>query len=224
MDKTENPIVIYGIGAVGQDVWRELEFGDSGNPVAFSVDKKYLKSSKLHGLPVIPHENISFMYPPEEYRLIIAVGYGDKGKLRIRRYKEAVELGYELANCVSKWAVTWEKHTMGPGSVLCAGSTLCPSSSIGKNVFVAPSCTIPHDTSLSDHAFLSAGVCLSGGVTVGTSAFIGTGAVVRNGVSIGQNAIVGAGAVILEDVEPNSVYMAMPAEKLPMARDQLNME
>lgn len=224
MEDSEKPIVIYGTGASAKDVWRELVCGKSGTPVAFSVDGDHLTDSKLHGLPVIPHENIASIYPPEEFRLIIAVGYVNRGKLRIQRYQEALELGYEMATCISKWAITWENYSIGAGSILCAASSLCPSSTIGENVFVAPRCIIPHDTILSDHAFLSAGVSLSGGINVGSGAFIGTGAVVRNGVSIGRDSIVGAGAVILEDVEPNSVYMATPAEKLPIARQDLNMQ
>ena len=224
MANSEKPIIIYGTGAVGKDVRRELTCGNSGTPVAFSVDGDHITDSKLLGLPVIPHENIYSIYPPEDFRLIIAVGYGDRGKFRIKRYQEAIELGYDLATCVSKWAITWESFRIGAGSILCAASTLCPSSTIGKNVFVAPCCTIPHDTVISDHAFLSAGVSLSGGITVESGAFIGTGAVVRNGVTIGRNSIVGAGAVILENVEPDSVYMAAPAEKLPIARQDLNME
>jgi acetyltransferase-like isoleucine patch superfamily enzyme len=41
------------------------------------------------------------------------------------------------------------------------------------------------------------------------------GATVVTGVNkIGENSTIGAGAVVLKDVEPNSVYVGVPAKKL----------
>lgn len=224
MLESPKPVVIYGTGSTGQEIWREFTHGKDGDVVAFSVDRDYMQERKLHGLPVIPFENIATIYPPDEFRLTIGVGYVDRGRLRVNRYQEALDLGYELASCVSRWAITWEDLHLGAGSTLCANASLCPSSCIGNNVFISPSCTIPHDVKIGDHVFMSVGVVLAGGVTVEEGAFLGAGAVVRNGVTIGRDSIVGAGAVILEDTDPEGVYMGTAADKLQLSRKQLNME
>jgi acetyltransferase-like isoleucine patch superfamily enzyme len=57
-------------------------------------------------------------------------------------------------------------------------------------------------------------------VTIGERAFIGAGVIIRDNVTVGEAAIVGAGANVLYDIEPDSVYAAAHAVRLPMRSDQ----
>ena len=51
-------------------------------------------------------------------------------------------------------------------------------------------------------------------VRIGSHVFVGAGAIVLPGVTIGDRAIVGAGAVVRRDVEPGSMVIGNPAEKV----------
>ena len=54
-------------------------------------------------------------------------------------------------------------------------------------------------------------VALAGGVEVGAGALVGIGARVIPGVAIGEGAVVGAGAVVIDDVEPFTTVVGVPA-------------
>ena len=59
-------------------------------------------------------------------------------------------------------------------------------------------------------------------VRIGSHVFVGAGAIVLPGVTIGDRAIVGAGAVVRRDVEPGSMVIGNPAEKVGTTTDYLN--
>ena len=53
-------------------------------------------------------------------------------------------------------------------------------------------------------------------VTVGNDVWIGHNAIILPGVTIGNGAVVGAGSVVTKDVEPYSVVVGVPAQKIKM--------
>jgi len=56
-----------------------------------------------------------------------------------------------------------------------------------------------------------------GNVTsIGNDVWIGAHAIIRQGVKIGNGAVIGAGSVILNDVEPYSIVVGIPAKKIRM--------
>ncbi|WP_421591069.1 CatB-related O-acetyltransferase [Shinella sp. M27] len=52
-----------------------------------------------------------------------------------------------------------------------------------------------------------------GKVTIGNDVWIGGNVIIRQGVNIGDGAVIGAGAIVLNDVEPYSIVMGLPAKK-----------
>lgn len=60
-----------------------------------------------------------------------------------------------------------------------------------------------------------------GSVTVEPYCFIGLNATIRNKIRIASHCYIGAGAVILQDTKEREVYMARPAELLPISSDDL---
>jgi acetyltransferase-like isoleucine patch superfamily enzyme len=67
---------------------------------------------------------------------------------------------------------------------------------------------------LGDHVILNPGATVTGAVTVGAGAMVGAGAVVRQGATVGEGAVVGAGAVVVDDVEPGTTVVGVPARPL----------
>ena len=214
-------VVLFGTGAVAGDAYLYLSHDSPCEVVAFTKDRAHIKQDTLFGLPVAPFEDVESIYPPDEYKMLIAVGYMRVNRLRAEKYAQAKTMGYELINCVSSKATTWSKLSIGENCLIGPNSIIYPSAKIGNNVGIGPGCIIPHDTVIKDHCFLSAGVVLSGFVTIEPYCFLGTNATIRNDVTIARECVIGAGALILADTEERGVYMGKPADQLPISSDRL---
>jgi sugar O-acyltransferase (sialic acid O-acetyltransferase NeuD family) len=214
-------VVLFGTGSVASDAYVYLTHDSPYEVVAFSVDRVEIEEDTLFDLPVVPFEDIESLYPPDRYKMHIAVGYFRLNKLRAERYHQAKAMGYQLISYVSSKATAWPGSVIGENCFIDAYSIVSPSAKIGNNVLVGTRCTVPHCTTIKDHCYLSGGVGLSGFVTVEPYGYIGTGAIIRNNVTIARECVIGAGAVILEDTEERGVYMGKPADLLPISSDKL---
>lgn len=214
-------VVLFGTGAMASDAYVYLTHDSPYEIAAFAVDQDEIREDRLFDLPVVPFEDIQSLYPPDEYKMHIAVGYFRLNRLRAERYQQAKTMGYELISYVSSKATAWPGCVIGENCFIDAYSVVSPSAKIGNNVLVGTRCTIPHSTTIKDHCYLSGGVGLSGYVTVEPYCYIGTGAIVRNNVTIARECVIGAGALILEDTEEKGVYMGKQAELLPITSDRL---
>ena len=52
------------------------------------------------------------------------------------------------------------------------------------------------------------------GPRIGRAARVGAGAVLRPGITVGEEAFVAAGAVVIDDVDPRTVVMGVPARQV----------
>lgn len=65
---------------------------------------------------------------------------------------------------------------LGPGSVVCASSTITTNIRLGRHAHVNPNASIGHDSTVGDYVTLTPQVALAGHVTIGDRIFVGTGA------------------------------------------------
>jgi sugar O-acyltransferase (sialic acid O-acetyltransferase NeuD family) len=214
-------VVLFGTGAMASDIYVHLTHDSPYEVAAFAVDRDRIKEDTLLDLPVVPFDDVQSIYPPDEYRMLIAVGYTQLNRLRAERYQQAKAMGYRLINYVNSKATVWPGAVIGENCLIGINSIVSAFAKIGNNVIVGSGSLVPHYTVIGDHCFVGAGVTLSGFVTVGPYSFLGTGAVVRNNVTIARECVIGAGALILEDTEERGVYMGKQAGKLPISSDKL---
>ena len=216
-------LVIYGNGAIAEACHLELSEDTRFEVCAFTVDRHCRDSETLMDCPLVDFEQVAKEFPPDEYAMLIAVGYVRVNKLRAERFGRAKELGYTLISYVSPRAITWPGLQLGENTVIAAGAIVNPTAKIGNDVFVGAGCIIPHDVEIDDHCFFSDGVVLAGSVRVGECCYLGPNATVRNKVTLSRETVVGAGAVILTDTAEREVYMAAAAERLPITSDRLTL-
>lgn len=100
---------------------------------------------------------------------------------------------------------------LAPGVMVYPGSVITTNVRIGAHSHVNAGCVVSHDVRIGSTASLSPGVLLNGAVTIEDGVFLGSGAVVLPGRTVGQDAVVGAGAVVVDDVEPGSTVVGVPA-------------
>lgn len=107
-----------------------------------------------------------------------------------------------------------EGASLGPGTVLLAGTVLTTPLRVGAHVLAMPHVLLTHDDEIADGVTFAGRATLAGGVRVGESAYLGQGSMIREGVTIGAEAVIGMGAVVLSDVPAGQVWAGVPAKKL----------
>ena len=202
------PLVIFGTGPYAE-VARVLWEHDGGRKVAaFTVERDFVGASELHGLQVVPFEELAERFPPHTNDLFVAVGARDVNRFRAALCARAKELGYELPSYVSPRATTFPDLTVGENSFVFENNTIQPFVTIGDDVVLWSGNHIGHHSRIGDHCFVTSHVVVSGNVTVGAYSFLGVNATLRDSIEIGEGCVIGASAVVMRSTKPQEVYVA----------------
>lgn len=214
-------VVIFGNTEMAEMAHFYLTHDSGCEVVAFTVDGEYLREETMFGLPVVPFGEVEKLYPPGEYRMLVAAFFGRVNKTRAEKYQEAKDKGYRLVSYLSSRAVTWPGLAIGENCLIFENTVIQPFTEIGNNVVLAPGTVVSHHTRVEDHCYLAPNVVLLGGVKVGPYCFLGANATIREGVSVLRESVVAAGVTITTDTKEKGVYVGKPAELLPKTSDVL---
>jgi len=209
-------VVIFGAEKLAELVRFYLINDAPYEVVAFTINGEFIKEKQFVGLPVIPFEDIDKLYPPDEFKMFIAIGYKKLNTIRADKYNEAKSKGYALISYVSSKAIHWGDTGIGDNCFILENQVIQPSVKIGNDVVLWSGNHFGHDVTIGDHCWISSHVVVSGGVTIGPYTFIGVNATIRDDVTIGRECIIGAGATILNDTKDRAVYIAKPTELYPL--------
>jgi sugar O-acyltransferase (sialic acid O-acetyltransferase NeuD family) len=214
-------VVVFGDGQVAGLAQFFLSHDSPYEPVAFTVDRAFLKSDTLMGLPVVPFEEVLARYPVDEFGMFIAVGYSRLNRFREEKYHQAKDMGYQLISYVSSRATTWPGANIGDNCFIMDNNVIQPFATVGNNVTLWSGCHIGHESVIKDHCFLSAGTIISGNVTVESNCFFGVNSTIRDVITIAHECVIGAGALIMKSTQAKGVYLGPTAQLLPMPSDRL---
>lgn len=214
-------VVLFGNTDYTQVVWWYLENDSEHEVVAFTVNKEYLEEDELCGLPVVPYENVLSLYPPDEYKMFIAVGYAKRNKIRAELYHTARASGYELISYVHSSAINQCDLPIGDNCFIAENVVIVPFASFGNNVVIWTSSTLAHHSRVDDHSFVSHHVAISGHAKVSAYCFVGANSTVRDGITLAKSSLIGAGANILEDTVENGVYKGQQTSQNVYLSDNL---
>jgi sugar O-acyltransferase (sialic acid O-acetyltransferase NeuD family) len=206
-------VVIFGAGKIADEAYFYLSNDSPHEVVAFTVDAEHLSAHEKLGLPVIAFANIARDYPPEEFKMFVAVGYQDLNKFRARKYEECKAKGYELITYVSSRASNFGQAEIGDNCLVLEFAVIQPCSRVGNNVFIWSGNHIGHHSSIGDHCYIAGNVVVSGNTRVEPYCFIGVSATLGHEITIGRESLIGAGSLITKDVAEQSVYITPDTQK-----------
>lgn len=206
-------ILLFGAGKIAEKAYFYLTNDSPHDVVAFTVDGEHLTAKEKLGLPVIPFADAQDRYPPEEFKMLVAVGYQELNKFRAEKYKEAKAKGYELISYVSSRASNVGGVEIGDNCFVLEFAVIQPCARIGSDVFIGSGNQIGHHASVEDHCYLAGNAVVSGTTRIGPYCFIGVGATLGHEISVGAESFIGAGSLITKNVETKSVYITADTPK-----------
>jgi sugar O-acyltransferase (sialic acid O-acetyltransferase NeuD family) len=215
-------VVIFGTGSFAEVVHFYLIHDSRHEVIAFTVHEGHLSDNQFKGLPVVPFESIEQDFPPDSFKMFIAVGYKQLNKVRARIYEEAKRKGYELITYISSKCTYWGE-SIGDNCFIFEDNTIQPFVKIGNDVVMWSGNHIGHHSAIGDHCFISSHVVISGHVQVGPHCFIGVNASTRENIRIGESCIIGAGALIMKSTKDKEVYIGNGTKPDSRNSDEIEM-
>ncbi len=210
-------IILFGAGNVAEVAYHYLKEDSSFEVVAFALDKEYIKENEFLGLPLVPFEDVESIYPPNQFKMFVVIGFDNLNKTRAERCRQAKEKGYELVSYISSKANIASNVKIGENCFIAEFNSIQACSEIGDNVVLMSSNVINHHCKIKDHNWISAGVIIAGCTTIESYCFIGVNASIGNGISIGRETYISSGANITKSREQESVFIAANTPKFKLA-------
>jgi len=138
---------------------------------------------------------------------LITVGHIRSADNRIRLYRRALELGFQLPCLVAPTAHVSRHATIGAGTIVMHGAIVNAGARIGDNCIINTLALVEHDAAVEDHSHISTGAILNGGATVGTESFVGSGSIVKEGISIGKGCLIGMGLAVRHNLADQTHFV-----------------
>lgn len=200
-------LVIIGASSSSRLARMYFEMDSNYQVVGFSINREFIKEKTFEGLPLVALEEVSKIYPPNEYHAFVAVGYQQMNKLREKLYNECKALGYNLASYISSKCTYLSQYKPGDNCFILEDNTIQPYVKIGNNVVLWSGNHIGHDAIIEDNCYLTSHVVVSGFTIIKSNSFIGVNSTLRDGITVAKDTLIGAGSVVMKDTIENGVYL-----------------
>lgn len=145
------------------------------------------------GYSVIATDGDLLQLAKEYQYAFIAVGQIRLPDSRIRLYRQATELGFQLPIIIAPTAYVSRHATIGTGTIVMHGAIVNAGAKVGCNCIINTLALLEHDVTVDDHCHLSTGAILNGDVNIGAGCFVGSGSIIKEGIALGKGCLVGMG-------------------------------
>jgi sugar O-acyltransferase (sialic acid O-acetyltransferase NeuD family) len=215
-------VVVVGCGSTAALAHHYLSRDSAHEVVAFAADRDHIQDkSRFRDLPLVPLDEVTSRFPPEEHAMFVAVGYGRVNRFRAEKCDQGRELGYRLISYVSTRASIWTDLEMGDNCFVMPDVIIEPFVQLGSDVILWNGSHVSHDSVIGDHCFLSSQSVVGGQVRLGPYTFVGINAAIRDRVTIAESCVIGAGAVVLRNTRPREVFSGHGARLLGVPSNRL---
>lgn len=212
MTTSHKHLIIVGFSGFGKEVhWLASRLGITVR--GFLDDNPAVAGQKFCSASVLGEVQQWQEYPDCEF--VIAIG---NPRIRKKVHDKMCTVGSpSFATLIDPDAVAMPEHvSIGPGSVICAGTVCTVEVEIGAHVILNLNCTVGHETCIDDFATIAPMVAISGNVRIGQRAEVGTGASIRQGLTVNDGAMIGMGSVLTKNVAENTVVFGSPAKPIKL--------
>ena len=208
----KDKLIIYGAGEFGSLILNLVQYHPEISIVAYGDDNPKFENSNIDGKPIYSFKNL--LKFSEKNNITNAISAIGNNVIRAEKFKKLKENGFKMISLVHPKALIDTKVKFGENVIIEMGTALHTNSTIGNNVFLGGDALIGHHNKIGNHVLIGGNVSLGGSVVIEDFASIGVGASIKPGVRIGKGAVVGVGSVVINDVDPNSIVVGVPAKPI----------
>jgi sugar O-acyltransferase (sialic acid O-acetyltransferase NeuD family) len=214
-------VVVFGTGRMAELADFYLTHDSEHSVAGFAVDADYLSQDTFQGKPVVAFESVEERFPPQQFRMFIAVTFAEMNHLRATKYYEAKKKGYQLVSYVSSKAITWPGFACGDNCFIFEGNNIQPFVGIGNNVILWSCNHIGHHSVIKDHVMITSHVVVAGGCTIEEYCFIGANATIRDETVVARETLIGMDASIQNDTAEFELYRAQAGRPASVRSDEI---
>ena len=214
MNRDKQKIVIIGEGETGEIAYEYFTYDSNYEVIAFSAERNFINNKVLHGLPVVPFEEIEKLYDPKKFKAFVAVSFTQLNSVRTRLFNQTILKGFSLVTYVSSRAFFWKNAVVGSNCFIFENNIIQNKVKIDNNVTIWSGSFIGHQSIIKNNCFISAHAAIGGFCEIGENCFVGLNSSIANNVKIAKDCVVGAGSVIIRDTEEGKVYIGNPAKPM----------
>lgn len=167
------------------------------------------------GVNVFPFEHIEKDFPPENYEVILGVGYSMMNQVRKDLFFRCKKKGFDIASFIHPSALISKGVEMGEGNIILECSVIQPFVTLGRGNLIWHSVKIAHDGVIGNFNTLCQNTSIAGASCVEDNCFLGNSCTVFGGLSIAKDTLVGAGAIVKRNTKPYEVIV--PAKSISLA-------
>lgn len=201
-------VVIFGLGKVAEVVHYYLTNHSEFSLAAFTCDRDFMDKEEFLGLPVVPFDEIEINYPPDQFKVFVALGYQQMNSLRADRVATARKMGYQTPSYIHPDSGIPNDTKLGENCFILNHVCIQPRVKIGDNVFVWGGALIGHHSTIGDNCWITSHANIAGSVKVGRNCFFAINATVANEVSIGEKCLLGANTLVTKNLDNGKVVVA----------------
>lgn len=205
MEKTKK-IIIFGNGETGQMFYNCFKFDSEYEVCGFTVEKEYITSNELRGLPVVDFATVQEVFPPKDYYMFVAIASDGLNGVRKKFYYASKDKGYRFASYIHNRASIGYEVEIGENSAVMDNTSIQQFARVGNDVLIFSNNIIGHSSVIGDHTFISSGIAMAGYCKVGEGCFFGVNSTIDVAINIGDYSFIGMGAIIGKDVPPYSIF------------------
>jgi sugar O-acyltransferase (sialic acid O-acetyltransferase NeuD family) len=210
---TNRKQIVYGCSSLTQTLAYFLRLNE-WEVAAFTVDARHLKETTFDGAPVCAFEDLPKKFAPDEFDVIVPLGWSGMNALRTTKYKQAKAMGYKTPGFIAPLSRVLSPYSENTNTVIYGGVFIHPFVTLGDNITLSGMAQIGHHSTIGNDVFIAMGVTMGGECKIGNNVVIGLGAILRSGITVGDGAFIGMGSVVTQDVPPNTVYVGNPAREM----------
>lgn len=204
-------VIVYGNTILSKMLYYDSLSHKEFTIVGFTVDKEYLQEESFLGLPQIDFENISQIYPPEEYHMVAILGGYSCMRNREKMYYKAKEKGYYLRNYISSTCDITPEIEMGENNLIFGQTHIGMGGKMGSNNIIRQQVYLGHDFTMGNNNFIGVGCRIGGNCVIENTCYFGLGATIINNTVVAEETLIGVGSVIIRHTEPYSKNVGNPS-------------
>lgn len=205
--------IIFGNTNFSEIIYYCICMENAMDVVSFTVNEKYIDNDEFCGLPLTAFEKINEQFPPEDYNILVTVGYSNMNKDRANIIGQVEAMGYELASYISKHATTL-KIKYGVNTIVMPNAYVGYNVVLGKGNIIYSNSLLTHHITVGDCCFFAGGSTFGGEIEIENYCFFGLNCTVKNGIIIRDFTLIGAGTYLGKNTEKLEAFTTPYAVKL----------